>query len=178
MNYQSLAPPITKANAAEYARRATIARERNRAARKEQILASPDHHARKEVEKQIQKVLKWMDKTEDKKEFARLCATLDRLWSKAYAEVRPTKRPIGRPAMPMFSPVRMVSEVAEPNQPSGQPPLPDPTPILPEPTPLRPPLPPSPQPPPAKAVATAVSPSLEELRRRLGVGSNVGVVMR
>jgi hypothetical protein len=99
MNYATLAPPITKENAAEYARRATIARERNRAARRDRILASPDDHARKEVEKQIQKVLRWMEKAEDKKEYARLCAVLDRLWSKAYAEVRPTKRSIGRPSM-------------------------------------------------------------------------------
>ena len=32
MNHQTLAPPITKDNAADYARRATIARERNRPA--------------------------------------------------------------------------------------------------------------------------------------------------
>jgi hypothetical protein len=61
MNYQTLAPPITKANAAECARRATVARERNRLTRKQEILASPDLHVRKEVEKQIQKNLKWMD---------------------------------------------------------------------------------------------------------------------
>jgi hypothetical protein len=95
MNYETLAPPFTRENAAEMARRATIARERNRAARKAEILASPGLYAQKEVEKQIQKVLKWMDKTEDKKEFARLCATLDRLWNKVFptqAAVRPQRQ--------------------------------------------------------------------------------------
>jgi hypothetical protein len=91
MNIERLAPPITKANAAEYARRATIARERNRAAKKAEILASPDLHARKEVEEQIQKVLKWMKKSQSKDEHAKLARTLDSLWSKAYPTVKATK---------------------------------------------------------------------------------------
>jgi hypothetical protein len=99
MNYHTLAPPFTKANAAEYARRATISRERNRARRKQELLGSPDLHARKEIEKQIQKVLRWMEKAEDKKEYGRLCVVLDRLWNKAYAEVRPSKRPMSRPSV-------------------------------------------------------------------------------
>lgn len=124
MNFQTLAPPITKENAAEYARRATIAREKNRARRKAEFLAWPDVCARKEIEKQIRKVLRWMDGAEDKKEYARLCVVLDRLWKKAYGEVRPTKRPTGRPPLP--APIHDWKPASEPPQSHDEPPAPEP----------------------------------------------------
>jgi len=101
MNYATLAPPITKENAAEYARRATVARERNRAIRKQQILASPDVHARKEVEHEIYKILRWMKKTKSHKEYAGLARTLDSLWSKAFPEVKATKPSVRHPQVPV-----------------------------------------------------------------------------
>ncbi|HXC35045.1 MAG TPA: hypothetical protein VNV43_04170 [Candidatus Acidoferrales bacterium] len=101
MNYATLAPPITKENAAEYTRRATTARERNRAARKAAILASPDLHARKEVEREIYRTLDWMKKAKSREEHAALARTLDTLWSKAFPEVRATKPTTRRPPLPV-----------------------------------------------------------------------------
>ena len=108
MNHQTLAPPITKANAADYARRATISRERNRAERKAQILASPDTHARKEVEREINRILAWMRKTKSREEHAKLARTLDSLWTKAFPQIKSTKP---RPQCPpMLRPIPIPEE--------------------------------------------------------------------
>lgn len=113
MNHQTLAPPITKANAAEYARRATASRERNRAERKEQILASPDLHARKEVEREIYRILGWMKKSKSREEHAKLARTLDSLWKKAFPEIKATK-PNSLPRRPSW----VVDEPMQPLSPA------------------------------------------------------------
>jgi hypothetical protein len=100
MNYTTLAPRFTRENAAYFARRATISREANRAAkraaRNAEFLASPYTYARKEVEREINRVLTWMEKcTPDQEAYARLVSVLDKLWDKAYpAQARVKTKPI------------------------------------------------------------------------------------
>lgn len=81
MNLRPCTPPITKENAADYARRATISRENNRAAR---LIASLPERATGRAVVQVNKVLTWMEKEKDKDEYAKLASILDRLWNMAY----------------------------------------------------------------------------------------------
>lgn len=79
--HKMLAPPFTRENAGEMARRATISRERNRVAK---LRASNDFTPIERAKKQVNRVLGWMERTKDKDEFARLSGILDKLWNKAY----------------------------------------------------------------------------------------------
>lgn len=77
-----LAAPITRENAADYARRATISREANRAARK---VALEQSHAKPPIEPEIHRIVKAMSKlpilSDDYKELAKI---LSDLWNKAF----------------------------------------------------------------------------------------------
>lgn len=78
-----LAEPITRENAAEYARRATISREANRAARKAAELAN---HAKPPIEPEIHRVVKAMKQVSVlSDDYKRLSDILDKLWAKAFA---------------------------------------------------------------------------------------------
>ena len=76
-----LAPPFTRENAADNARKAVISREANRKAK---LLASSPEHANNRAIKQVNKVLSWMEKERNKEEYAKLASILDRLWNMAY----------------------------------------------------------------------------------------------
>jgi len=93
-----LAPPFTRDNAGEMARRATISREDNRAKR---FLASLPERAQGRAVVQVNKVLRWMEKEKDRAEYAKLAAILDKLWNMAYPKAGVLKpRRNDRPRMP------------------------------------------------------------------------------
>lgn len=80
-----LAPPFTRENAAENARKAVISREKNRAAKKSAlILACDPSQAQTRAKLQVDKILTWMENCKDKDTYANLVAMLDRIWNKAF----------------------------------------------------------------------------------------------
>jgi hypothetical protein len=118
-----LAPPITKENAAEYARRATIARELNRAVRNGQHAnLKPELSAQARAQVQVNKVLKWMEKERDFDKYAQLAAVLDRLWNKAYSTQGSQRPPKNRDRSPSAIPIEETPETPqEPIPPASQP---------------------------------------------------------
>lgn len=112
-----LAPPFTRENAADNARKATISRERNRAARKAEFLASDDATPIKRAKVQVNRVLAWMEKCKDKAEYARLVAMLDRLWPMAYPKQASVK---SKPQRRSYFPAPIVGFTDTPPEPSVQ----------------------------------------------------------
>lgn len=117
-----LAPPFTRENAAENARKATVSREANRLSR---LMASLPERAQGRAVVQVNKILKWMDKENDRDKYAQLCAMLDKLWNMAYpkAGVMRPGRSKERKSMPQASesPQPIVSCVPEPEpKPTSQ----------------------------------------------------------
>ncbi len=109
-----LAPPFTRENAAENARKATISRENNR---KNRSLALHPSHATQRVAQQVEKILRWMDKEKDRDKFAQLTAMLDRLWDKAFPAVKgKSKRPAQAIPEPSVEPVQPQEQV-KPDEP-------------------------------------------------------------
>jgi hypothetical protein len=94
-----LAPPFTRENAAEMARRATASRERNRAERKKALLLACDpQNAQTRAKLQVDKVLAWMENCRDRETYSELVTMLDRLWDKAFPRqgtAKPTRRSPG-----------------------------------------------------------------------------------
>ena len=86
-----LAPPFTASNAADNARKAVIAREKNRALKRERLLALNDDEARARIKGEIDKILGWMNKAREKSRYALYVSMLDKLWSKAYPEQAATR---------------------------------------------------------------------------------------
>ena len=81
----ALAPPFTRENAADNARKAVASREKRRAAAHlQKIIACEPDKAQTRLKLQIDKVLGWMEKCHSKDDFAELASTLDRLWNKAF----------------------------------------------------------------------------------------------
>lgn len=112
-----LAPPFTRENAGDNARKATIAREANRLAK---IMASLPERAQGRAVLQVNKVLKWMDKENDRDKYAQLCAMLDKLWNMAYpkAGVMRPRSPGQRRTAPSVEPAPQAPQTG-----SGQPPV-------------------------------------------------------
>lgn len=109
-----LAPPFTPETAPEFARRATISREFNRAMFKAAYSKSGTKEllsAQARAAKQVHRVLNWMDKTKDRIEFSELCSMLDRLWDKAYPKQASVRVGRSRPAPPTLSPEPVPSQV-------------------------------------------------------------------
>lgn len=82
-----LAPPFTRENAAEMARRATRSREENRARLKRgemKLPASRPDLAQCRAVRQVNKILAWMETEIDRDKYAQLCAMLDKVWNMAY----------------------------------------------------------------------------------------------
>jgi len=97
-----LAPPFTRENAGDNARKATIAREANRL---NKLMASLPERATGRAIVQVNNVLTWMEKEKDKAEYAKLAAILDRLWDMAYPKQAPLKSRLSqRKAAPSASP--------------------------------------------------------------------------
>ena len=106
-----LAPPITRENAADYARRATISRENNRRILREKAKAmQTPAYANSRAVAQVNKVLRWMEDESDREEYAKLAAILDRLWNKAYPTQGAVKsgrsRQVYAPAEPDHAPIQ------------------------------------------------------------------------
>jgi hypothetical protein len=81
MSTGTLAPPFTRENAADFARKGHAIR----AARKNQFSPVTDDAMQIEnIKRQIARVLRWMERAKDKDEHSKLAGTLDKLWSKAY----------------------------------------------------------------------------------------------
>ena len=122
-----LAPPITKENAADYARRATIARELNRAQGPKAYKpfpASREAFAQTRAKKQVDKVLRWMEKEKSKDEYAKLAATLDRLWSMAYPKQGNAKpRSSNRRSAPSVTQTPQETTVIAATNPPSTPPV-------------------------------------------------------
>jgi len=112
-----LATPFTRETAADNARKAVISRERNRAAKKAAMTASPNFDAKGRMEKQIERLLNWMDalgdSKKDKQQFLLLSSALDRLWNKAFPTQGAVKSRGNRDRQPMAQPIAEVPQ--EPN---------------------------------------------------------------
>jgi hypothetical protein len=111
-----LAPPFTRENAAENARKAVISREKNRLNRN---LASNPSYAMTRAAKQVEKVLSWMDRETDRDEFGKLAAMLDRLWNKAFPTQGAAKPRGNRDRSPTPQPVAESTELANDSEPIG-----------------------------------------------------------
>lgn len=80
----TLAPPFTKENAGEMARRATISREANRIGAK---LSREQAQTRPPIEVEVHRVAGAMSKLPvTSKEYSRLAGLLDTLWDKAFSK--------------------------------------------------------------------------------------------
>lgn len=107
------APPITRENAAEFARRAAISREANRAARAAKELArNPTEEARRETTlKQIDgldKLIAQALRKSDANLFLKLSAAKERLWklvSPTAGVLRPGKRASSASSRPTIEPI-------------------------------------------------------------------------